>query len=66
MPGLPSLMTETDSTAMLHDLDRRHDDLLAQLEALEKQVELALSVLRPAASSGSKSDAISDRDAPTC
>jgi len=59
MPGFPSPMTEPDRTATLHDLDRRHDDLLAQLAALEKQIELALSVLRP-------EEATADRDAPTC
>lgn len=44
-------MTETDRTNVLHDLDARHDELLAELEALEREVQQAIAAIRPAANS---------------
>jgi hypothetical protein len=43
-------MTETDRSNALHDLDARHDDLLAELEALDREVQQAIAAIRPPAS----------------
>jgi hypothetical protein len=42
-------MTEQDRAAALCDLDRRHDELLDELETLNEQIERALAAFRPAA-----------------
>jgi hypothetical protein len=41
-------MIEIDRTAALDELDRRHDDLLAELDALNGQIESVLTALKPA------------------
>jgi hypothetical protein len=42
-------MTETDRITMLEDLDRRHDELLGELDALARQIESTLGAANPAA-----------------
>jgi hypothetical protein len=42
-------MTEVDRSNVLQDLDRRHTDVLGELEALEQRVEAVLATLRPPA-----------------
>jgi hypothetical protein len=41
-------MTEIDRTVALDELDRRHDEALVELGALNRQIELVLTALRPA------------------
>jgi hypothetical protein len=40
-------MTDADRTAIFQTLSGRHDELLAELDALEKQIEIALAATRP-------------------
>jgi hypothetical protein len=42
-----SVMTEIDRANRIDDLDRRHDELLAELESLGREVEAVLRVHRP-------------------
>jgi hypothetical protein len=41
-------MTEHNFTSALDDLDRRHDELLVELEELNRQIESILTALKPA------------------
>lgn len=41
-------MTEIDRSNILQDLNSRHDELLADIETLNHEVERALATLRPA------------------
>jgi hypothetical protein len=40
-------MIEIDRTAALDELERRHDELLAELDALNGQIESVLTTLKP-------------------
>ncbi len=44
----PPTMTEIDRSNILQDLNSRHDELLADVEALDREIERALATLRPA------------------
>jgi hypothetical protein len=54
-------MTEIDRANVLQDLDLRHDELLAELEALNGEVEAALGALRPPSAPPVQMAALVDR-----
>jgi hypothetical protein len=54
-------MTEIDRANVLQDLDLRHDELLAELEALNREVEAALGALKPSSAPPVQMAALVDR-----
>ncbi|HEX6961957.1 MAG TPA: hypothetical protein VF175_08835 [Lacipirellula sp.] len=58
-------MTETDRSNVLHDLDARHDELLAELEALDREVQQAIATIRPPAKPAAAAPSAGP-SAPTC
>ena len=54
-------MIEIDRTAALDELDRRHDELLAELDALNGQIELVLTALKPPSPPSVEMAALVDR-----
>jgi hypothetical protein len=54
-------MTEIDFGNLLDDLDRRHDEILSELDALNQQVESVLTALKPASAAAVQVAALVDR-----
>jgi hypothetical protein len=46
-PNAAPTMTETERATIVRDLNRQHDKVLNDLDALNQQVEQALAAVRP-------------------